>query len=277
VLETDMDVDFPWQANDAILVFRNGSTLNTFAKNGAVNLIECQLINAKLVIQGACEIALDRCEWQGVYDAQTKSTAMFSLGQALTVTNCYFITRNARAIRVENNKLTLTNSNFSYCGHAKLHGGAFIHSNSPRSIHHCRFEHCIAARGGALYVPILSGIAQCEFISCESVALRKREAGDVAIYAVDKTESGAISNSHFRYTSLVLEDCGSSSDCIVNTQLQNANIYYANKPYGKPLSKNCTFSSGREIEKVFEESNVKGGLFASISFAIDNSDDDEEL
>jgi hypothetical protein len=249
VLETDMDVDFPWQANDAILVFRNGSTLNTFAKNGAINLIDCQLINAKLAIQGACKIALDRCEWQGDYDAQTVSTALISLGQALTVTDCRFKTRNARAIRVENNELTMTNSNFSHCGHEKLDGGAFYHSDNPRTIQHCRFEHCIAARGGALYVPILRGIAQCEFISCKSIALQSDGAGDVAVYAVDKTQSGAISNSHFRYTSLVLHNCYYSNGPIVNTQLQNANIYYSSKDSDYKLLINCAISSVREIEK----------------------------
>ena len=152
LLDANLDVDFPWQANDAILVFRNGATLNTFAKKGEIKLADCRLVDAALAFQGACSITLERCDWRGNYAPEAKRTALNSTGQALNVYDCEFSTRNARAIAVQNNKLTLTGIRFTHCGHEELDGGAVWHSDHGRIIHNCLFDRCLAARGGAIAV-----------------------------------------------------------------------------------------------------------------------------
>ena len=251
LLDTNLDVDFPWQANDAILLFRNGATLNIFAKEGAVKLTGCRLVDAVLDFQGACTITLTRCDWQGSYDPAAKRTALTSNGQALTVTDCQFATRHARAILVRNNALVLTGSRFTRCGHAELNGGAVYHTDHTRTIENCRFDRCLAALGGALYVNALYGVNKCEFVDCESRSLQKKSAGDVAVYVLEARAPTAISGCVFRQTSLSIGNShdGSGANFVISTQFQKANIYYHSKYSSNTISMNCVFLDGREIDR----------------------------
>lgn len=250
LLDANLDVDFPWQANDATLFFRNGAVLNTFAKKGKIKLTDCRLIDAVLDFQGACGIALERCNWQGDYDPVAERTALRSIGQALTVTDSQFSTRNARAIGVQENSLNLTGSRFTRCGHAELYGGAVWHTDHDRTIENCCFDRCLASYGGTLYVNALYGVKKCEFVACESRSLQGKQAGDVAIYAKAAKAPTAISDCVFRQTSLVIGNSydGSGAAFVISTQFQKANIYYNNKYSGNTISRDCAFLGGREIE-----------------------------
>ncbi len=186
LLDSDLAVDFPWQASDATLLFRNGSTLNTFAKEGEINLSNCQLLDAAMSFQGACSIVLQGCDWQGDYDPQARRTAIDSQGQYLTAENCKFSTRNARTININEAGLHLQNCSFSRCGNLLLDGGAVEHKGryiggmmggffgSEARIVNCRFETCQGAIAGALKLSHLSEIVRCEFISCKGTISKSR-------------------------------------------------------------------------------------------------------
>lgn len=252
LLDTNLDVDFPWQAIDAILVFRNGTTLNTFAKEGEIKLTGCRLVDAALDFQGNCSITLERCDWQGDYDPAIKRTALNSIGQNLTVTDCQFSTRNARAIAVQDNGLTLTGSRFTRCGHAELDGGAIWHSDASREIKDCCFDSCLAAHGGSLWVNQLYGVSKCEFIDCASLALQDKQAGDVAVYATEAKET-SVSKCVFRRTSLALGRAHLWAKSFVwSTQFDQANLYFHDRySSNSRISENCSFHDGQEIWKNF--------------------------
>lgn len=250
LVDADLSVDFPWQASDAILLFRNGATLNTFAKEGEVKLADCRLADAVLDFQGTCAVTLNRCNWQGYYDPAAKRTALNSIGQQLTVTKCQFSTCNARAIALRDSVLTMTGTRFSRCGHAELYGGAIFQPSSYHtwSIKDCCFDHCRAARGGAIYSESLRAhISQCEFIACESLELKDKQGGNVAVYA-SESSTKVIFGSVFRKTSVFIHGAsgGLSSFYLTGTQFQQGDIYYTGS-YSNLLC-NCSVESGRTIE-----------------------------
>lgn len=248
VLNANLDVDFAWQATDAILFFRNGAILNTFAKEGAIKLTSCRLVDAVLDFQGACTITLERCDWQGNYDPAANRTALTSNGQVLTVTDCQFSTRNARAILVANNALVLTGSCFTRCGHGEINGGSVCHTDHKRNIENCRFDRCLATYGGAIFVNYLYGIKKCEFIFCKSLSLCEKNAGDIAVYGTARNTNDIL-NCVFRKTSLRIGEARSGGKTFVRlTQFNQSNVYYQNKFSNDYITGDCTFVNGREIE-----------------------------
>ncbi len=253
LLDADLAVHFPWQANKAVLVFRNGATLNTFAEEGAIALTACRLTDAALTFQGKCSITLKGCDWQGDYDPAAQRTALQSTGQTLTVSDCRFATRQARAILVRDAKLTLTASRFTQCGHAALDGGAVWHSGSERTIDHCHFERCLAARGGAICTNFLYGVRHCEFSACASVALQDQQAGDVAVYAATAKGNPAVSDCVFRQTSLSIGDASVDAGWtfVHSTQFQQGNVYYHTKHSRNTITSGCSFAGGGAIEHKF--------------------------
>lgn len=251
VLDADLAVHFPFQAKDAVLFFRNGAVLNTFAENGEIKFEDCRLVDAALTFQGKCSITLQRCDLQGDYDAAAPRTALHSNGPAVTITDCRFSTRNARTIAVENNRLTLTGSRFTRCGHPEFAGGAVWHSDHNRTIADCFFDRCLASYGGAIYVNDLYGVGKCEFIACESRSLQGKGAGDIAVYG-GQAKPNAIVNCVFRKTSLSIgrANYGFNVVFVCSTQFQQANIYYHNRCSSNRIADgNCTFHGGGCIEK----------------------------
>lgn len=275
LLDANLDVGFPWQANDAILVFRNGATLNTFAKEGEIKLTGCRLVDAALDFQGACSITLERCDWQGDYDLATARTALNSKGQALIITHCQFSTRNARAIAIQNNSLTLTESRFTRCGHTELDGGAvwlysqagnnYLFSFNDYRIDDCRFDRCTAARGGALWVDDLHDVSQCEFVACESSALQDQQANDVAVFSATNCGDPVLTRCVFRQTSISVGNSysGKRRKIAVDCQFIGGNLYYF-KSDGHTFGARSTFDGGCVVEKDFG-ATVCGGFVAQIS------------
>ena len=255
IVDADLAVHFCWQAKDAVLVFRNGATLNTFAEEGKIKLEGCRLVDAVLTFQGKNSvITLERCDWQGNY-ATPQRTALVSVGQALTVSACAFSTQHARAILVEGCRLTLTDSRFTRCGYGILDGGAVWHSDNDRTIRNCLFDRCFAARGGAIAVDTLYGVDKCEFVACRSLKLELMfpSAGDVAVYADKAKAPTAISDCVFRKTSLVIGSAfdGSGARFVRSCRFQQGDVYYHNRCLSNHITDACSFDGGREIERRF--------------------------
>lgn len=248
LLDADLYSDFPWQANDAVLHFRNGAMLNTIAKEGEIKLTDCRVHNAVLHFTGACSVTLDRCDWRGNYDPGAHRTALKSQGPALTMTDCQFATRNARAISVQDAKLTVTGSRFTDCGHAELNGGALWHSDHGRLVENCRFDRCLASYGGALYCNSLYGVDQCEFVACESRSLQKKDAGDIAVYASTNSASVVVERCVFRHTSINVGNSYSFSgrQIALACQFIQGNLYFTKNC--QKMGPNSTFDGGRMID-----------------------------
>lgn len=252
LLDADLDVGFAWQANDAILFFRKGATLNTFAKEGEIKLANCRLVDVALDFQGACSITLERCDWRGNYAPEAKRTALNSIGQALTVSDCEFITRNARTIAVQNSGLTLTESRFTHCGHEECWGGAVWHSDHKREIINCRFDRCLAARGGAIGVSTLYGVSKCEFVACQSLVLQDEQAEDVAVFAIKNSVDPVLTQCVFRRTSVNVGDSydGKRRRIAVDCQFIQGNLFFY-KTDQHIFGEGSTFDGGRVVEKCF--------------------------
>lgn len=248
LLDANLDVDFPWQADDALLFFKNGATLNTFAKEGEVKITDCRLVDAVLDFQGACSITIERCDWQGDYDAAEKRTVLNSNGQALAITDSSFSTSNARTIMVQNAKLTMTGSRFIHCGHAELNGGAVLHSDHSREIENCCFDRCVARSGGAIYANEIYGISKCEFTECKSILPNNDGVYDISVYG--KAIPNAVINCVFRKTSLRIGEARYGSSVFVrSTQFQEANLYFWNRYSTDKITDNCSFIDGDCVEK----------------------------
>ena len=249
LLDANLEIDFPWQATNAILVFRRGATLNTFAREGEIRLTACRLFDAALAFQGACRITVQGCHWQGDYDPAAKRTALHSAGAALTVTDCEFSTRNARTILVTGATLTVTGSRFNRCGHPNLAGGAIESTATDdyyNRIENCRFFECQGSSAGAMLLCPSSEVENCEFVACRGYFHGKR---DVAVRCDPTILLGtALYGCVFRKSSIALVNNHFSSVTVAfNTQFIEANIYCTNSSHTE--ISNCSFTNGR-IEEV---------------------------
>lgn len=251
-LDDNLDVDFPWQATNAVLHFTNGAILNTFAKEGAIKLADCHLFDVALDFQGACSINLERCDWKGNYDPAAKRTALNSIGQTVTAVDCRFSTKNARTIAVINDgHLSLVRCSFKYCGHDKLDGGAAIwlfQSNAyiPKEfgISDCLFYRCVGACGGALRMNYLACILQCEFFACRSLNYVDGMQ-NIAIYASNTREKSLV-KCVLRDASVYIKELDTKFDSRIGDQNQfvGSNVWCPNLNNGKQWFYDAKFSNG---------------------------------
>ena len=277
-LDQDLAVNFHWQAEDAVLIFAPGVTLNTAASDGATRLQGCHLQNAGLVFTGAGSLTMNHCDWRGDYAAPR--IALESQGVGVTVTNSHFATRNANALTVNQAALTISASQFIACGAAGYAAGAIIHGANTRDIQHCRFEECVGSYAGALYVDNLSSVAHCESIACRSTgpvdgntaaksfmvstlgavinqnsashAAVRKEGADLAIYtAIEAKASPALTACVFRQCSLSIGRAawGGGMTLVTACQFHNGNLYFHSKYSTNTVQSGCTFTGGRVVEK----------------------------
>lgn len=241
VLNSVLDVDFVWQANDAVLFFHNDVTLNTFAKEGNIKITGCRLANVVLDFHGNCNIALTNCNWQGKYNKKLNRTALRIIGgREARLLNCNFYTVNARTIYI-NTSLTIGNCSFTYCGHESMDGGAILLSDYSKNITNCRFDRCLASKGGAIWVENLYGVHTCEFVACQSISLSKQGAGDIAVYAAKNTVDPVLTNCMFRQTSISVGDSYHSSGrrIAVDCKFVDSVMYHTRNC--QELTNKCTF------------------------------------
>lgn len=245
VLDSDLDVDFAWQANKAILFFHNNATLNTFAKQGDVKITGCRLANAVLDFHGNCNIVLNDCDWQGNYNPKLNRTALHVVsGNEVKIFNCRFSTVNARAILAEA-ALTIESSDFQCCGHFDMNGGAVFLADYFKRITNCRFDRCLASKGGAIWVEDLYNVHTCEFVACQSMSLSKQNAGDVAVYATKNTQNPVLANCIFRQTSISVGNSSSNythggRKIAVDCKFVDSVMYY-HANHQALATTNCTF------------------------------------
>lgn len=278
-LDQDLAVNFHWQAEDAVLIFAPGVTLNTAAPDGATRLQGCHLQDAGLVFTGKGSLTLDHCDWQGDY--AKPRIALESQGIKVTVTNSHFATRNANALTVKQAALTISASQFIACGDAQYAAGAIVHSDNTRDIQHCRFEECVGSHAGALLVANLNNVAHCEFIACRSTgsedgsavvqsltspsmgglfgqviadhSAARKEVSDLAVYAANRADaSPALTTCVFRQCSLSIGSANYSYEqttLVTNSQFHDGNLYFHTKERKNTVQSGCTFSGGQVIEK----------------------------
>lgn len=218
-LDHDLTVTFPWRAENAVLLFRNGAQLNinvatqdktirevgfeglvralssinsdqnisdqNIAQQGEVNLTHCRLTDPRVTVQGKVSLTVSRCTWQGRYDPEDEITALNTANITATISDSTFTLSGAQAISAQDGSLTVTGCQFIGCGCPTLDGGAiWLSENASRDITHSRFEACTAAEGGAIYISgYLRGIRDCEFVRCTSPGLKERGANDIALWA----------------------------------------------------------------------------------------------
>ncbi len=252
LLESDLKLNFAWQAQGATLVFRNGAQINTTAEKGMVQLTGCRLHDARLVFTGGAAVCLERVRWQGRYDPAAKISALKTDGNPLTVRDCQFHTPGARAILCREASLTVTASRFEQCGFPNAYGGAIWHSEHRREITGCRFEGCVANKGGAVYVEKLTGIHDCEFIACRSLEYGEDAGGDIAVFADENEANPVITGCVFRQCSLYVGDSYAVHGRTIarNCQFIDGNLYYY-RHYGYTFAANCHFQNGQVIERQF--------------------------
>ena len=275
-LDQDLAVNFHWQANNAVLIFAPGVTLNTAAPNGVTRLQGCHLQGAGLVFTGEGRLALDHCDWQGDYAAPR--IALESQGIDVTVTNSRFATRNANALTVHSAKLNVNTSQFTACGAAQYKAGAIVHSNNDRGIQHCRFEECVGSHAGALHVYNLWGVAHCEFIACHASKPKDANVGtqnpftsdmpgfsaifnsfkvpeevtDLAVYTGNEAQGNpAVTACVFRQCSLSIGSgfWSRGKTLVTDSQFHNGNLYFHKKYENNTVQSGCTFSGGQVTEK----------------------------
>lgn len=256
LLESDLTVDFPWQAEKATLHFQNGARLTCTLNNPAhaVKLEDCNLHNAVMQCTGMGRVNLMRCTVQGHYPDKGANTALKVSGASLglTATHCQFATTNAQSIHYSGTSLLVTQSVFTGCGHPNLPGGAILIDTITDGIiiENNRFEQCVGSVGGAIYMPTLTGIKRCEFITCRSTATK--QALNLAVTASKSTKSQIMESCRFKGTSINLGDTYMGYDLVYlyGCIFEDSNIYFHHRESKNKTADSATQFSGtsRAIE-----------------------------
>lgn len=248
LLDANLDVDFPWQAKDAILIFKNGAALNSFAKQGEVKLTGCRLVDAVLDFQGACSITLERCDWRGDYDPEAKRTALCSNGQKLIIVDSNFSTRDAQTIFVDAD-LLLERSTFFQCGNLGVAGGGVEHrGTSKKIVNNCKFYECKGSEAGAIYMQFFNGISNCEFISCIGEKInyfdKEKTKTGIAVYSGSYSDFAPLIGCVFRENSIFVYFY-ESTVVAKNTQFLDGNVFYnSHRDYQEAKFTDCSFFNG---------------------------------
>jgi len=247
-LDKDLEVTFPWQASDAIFVFKQGVSLltNNYRDNrisGDMKITACKFVNASLIFSMSRRgpVSIDQCEWQGEYLRKDLSTAITLTSGELSVRNSKFTTPKACAIQgspflrkyedgdcyQEMCKILVENCEFIDCGHIDLKAGAVTFNDflgeggdCKGKISNSRFLRCKGSMAGAIYAPKLNDLAlnNCEFTSCESTGNKTEDITDlnfIAVYICEAGVENTVSRYGYKTVSSNISNCTFS-----NTSLQ---------------------------------------------------------
>lgn len=252
-VEGYFEVNQPWSAHAATFLFAPGALIRTTlaGNQSAVKLSSCRFVGAQLAYQGAGHLQVEQCDFVGDYPtaAEQATTALHVQGLKLTVNDCRFRTVNARAVLADGAELQVQRCWFSQCGSAHLDGGALYHHSRGRQVSHSHFADCVGARGGAIWVYDLYGIANCEFLRCRSAALAEQGGGDIALFCRNNAATPYVTGCTFQATSAYIHGVSSYNTGCANSQFERANLYWSNG--SGTLVSNCTFLDGRVICKGF--------------------------
>jgi len=121
-LNSDLAVNFAWQAENAILLFSQGAKLKTDCHAGEIQISGCRLNLAQLEFLGQGEVVVKDCDWDGTYTAPCY--ALSCTGMDLEVVRSRFSTRSASTIYTINSTLNINESEFNKCGWEEYNAGA---------------------------------------------------------------------------------------------------------------------------------------------------------
>ena len=227
-LESDLAVNFVWQAQNAVLHFAPGATLSTHAQSDNTHLSGCTLHLAHLVFVGQASVELEQCRFTGDYAHNSASatattpkkgekgaaeapaapaprSVLRCNASKLSASDCHFATPQACAIEVNQADLILKNCQFIGCGHEQALAGAVVHNNDGcgQEIHACHFEACRGSAAGAIWNWNLRQVSSCTFIDCvRSTA----EASELAVYTKNEPQgSPAVRECVFRDCSVYID------------------------------------------------------------------------
>lgn len=246
-----LEVNFSWQASNAVFIFEQGASIYTDGHTNTTELKNCQLNLGELFFAGVGKVSMDGCTWHGSYTAA--SYAFFSIGVAANINNCEFITKNATAITINGANIIVKGCRFVMCGSRDKQAGAIYHANSnatQNNIESCHFNGCIGQLSGAIWTHNLNNVNSCEFIDCTSINTIKKT--NLAVYTKNQIQGNpAINNSTFRNSCLSIGLANwSSSKCFIrDCRLDKSNIYYHNKTLTNSIHYGCIFNDGTTIEQ----------------------------
>lgn len=247
-----LEVNFPWQASDAVFVFSPNASIYTDGHKDTTMLSHCQLHLAKLVFTGVGKVHIKNCNLYGNYIKA--SEAVSSSGVIVSVNNCEFNTENATALVVTEAKLYISNCRFIQCGSESKISGAVYHKNSSeclgQSITNCYFKNCIGKLSGAIWSYNLKKIDSCEFIDCRSTSIEGVK--NLAVFTANEAQGKpSINNSVFRNSSLSIGSTwwGGNEIFIKDCQIDKSNVYYHNKYSSNTIHSDCVFNGGSAIDK----------------------------
>lgn len=293
ILEDNLDIDFPWSANNAIIIFKNKAALSSSYKKEESKsykkreskITDCLLIDVVLNFSGRSidesSITLERCDWQGNYSPMDKRTALSS-GINLNLIDCNFSTLNARAI-IAGSHLLIERSKFLKCGNWGIGAGAIQFSGRSIKIEECKFLECKGEEAGAISSISIKdiNIKNCEFISCIGKKEKyffdeNEEINDIAIcmgnsnfLEPENIQDPPIMNCFFWKASIYFSLYSGKSRLIAkNSRFTEGNIYL--QPINislwsyKGTSYNCVFSNcgikdvfyGRHSKEILERRRI---------------------
>lgn len=252
-----LEINFPWQASDAVFIFEPEASIYTDGHTDITELNNCQFHLAQLVFTGVGKVQMKNCTWHGTYPEAAH--AFYSTGVQADINNCEFTTINATAVTIIGADLAVENGRFVKCGSKENQVGAIYHSNpggyfgnntEKQYIKSCYFNNCIGKLAGAIWLYYLTAIDSCEFIDCHSTGIEG--VTNLAIYTEYQIKvQYAVYSSIFRNSSLSI---GSASNrirsiLICNCQFDNSNVYYHDLYSSNTIHSGCTFNGGSAIDK----------------------------
>lgn len=264
-----LEVNFPWQASDAVFIFESEASIYTDGHTDITELNNCQFHLAKLVFTGVGEVQMKDCFWNGTYIEA--SEAISSTGVNINVENCEFTTPNATALAVTKANLSVSNCRFSHCGSKETSVGGIYHLNDSaeaqgivflvsgfsthdsskrQAIINCYFHSCVGELTGAIWISSLQNVESCEFIDCHSTSIE--EIKNLAVFTANEAQSSpAVKDSVFRNSSLSIGSAYWNVDktFIENCQFDNSNVYYHKKERRNTIHSGCVFNGGSAIDK----------------------------
>lgn len=241
-LASDLRVDFQWAAKDAVLVFENNATIETFVSpKDTVQLTSLQLLQPRMSFLGGGKVELGACVLKGTYDATQKATALSANGTSVEVTDCQFNTVNARSIESKSSPNFLVRGTiFNLCGNYQLDGGAiFLTLALSHGIDRCRFENCTASKGGAIYTDAFF-VNACDFVNCTSNAYSELKYKRIGIFSTSRTSY---------YPSVKLSNIKNTSIHIGKIEIEKQAIKNSNFAFNM-------FGSVGSGKNQFEQSNL---------------------
>lgn len=253
-----MEVNFPWQASDAVFIFESEASIYTDGHTDITELNNCQFHLAQLVFTGVGEVQMENCTWHGIYPEA--ADVFYSTGVQADIKNCEFTTTNATAVTIIGADLAVENGRFFKCGSKENQVGAIYHANTgdqwgnntkKQDINNCYFNDCIGKLAGAIWTNYLKAVDSSEFIDCRSTAIEG--VTTLAIYTANGIQGNpAVNSSIFRNSSLSIGSASYSGSkiCINNCQLDKSDLYYYNKYSSSTIQSGCIFNDSNVIEKI---------------------------